>query len=660
MNAKIPSSVVTVMLLSVALVAASLVWSPVARADACDWEGAEDNVWTNAANWSCGRVPGANDDVTISGEVEISVPTTIGSLVVKTFGDISSPSPSQVITVNGDFTWTGGYIGTGVTVRGQTTVEGEEDKIIRGRGRLTTSNQAEGLRVSGTGVLLIDTDDRVVGLTSPSTLLEDGAQVRSSGCCSTIRSWDVTDLRVAGDAHVVDLKVLLGFASVAQGGTLSIAGGLLDIKELPTGSSRAFGDVGGFQGGQMVVGAPVPGGSASEATDVTLPALMRLGDLTWEHRGGSIYSRTKAVVDGPMSGKQGVFMWTGGSLAGDLTVNVLIAITGREGGPISIEGPNESRSGRLTLRYGGSIIDGAHIQMSGGTSIHVPAGVRVVQDPGTRIHGVSLPAPLLSVQGRWAAREGLQPSVIDGARLEATSVEVGSGSLTLTGEIAHSIGTLAVTVGSRRSGLVDAGEGSLKVDRLEVGLSPKGFVPTPGWRTIVAGAKALTIPRTGLSWPVNANTTLLGSVRNGQLTLESTRLTDTTLTGRCLKCPDPAGAFRHGWSFTAQMVVTRTGNSRFSPGSGMKLKVLPSQTAGIVDVIPFNGVACTPKRSGAIVFYECAIPDNVRSATVNVRVRIKMEGPKPHAGSAIGQLSASEPFKNPDDAIASVRYVIRP
>jgi len=486
MNIRIFSSTLTLMLTSAALVASSLLWTPAARADACVWEGSEDTSWANAANWSCDRVPGPADDVTIAGEVEISTATTVGSLTLKTFADVSSPSPSQVITVSGDFTWTGGYLGTGVTVRGQTTVEGDEDKIIRGRGRLTTANESEGLRVSGTGVLLIDTDNGVIGLTSPSALLEDGAHVRSSGCCSSVRSWDVTDLRVAGDAHVVDLKVLLGFASVAQGATLSIAGGLLDIKELPTGSSRAFGDVNGYQGGRMVVGAPVPGGFASEATDVTLPALVRLADLTWEHLGGSMYTRTKAVVEGPVSGTAGTLEWTGGALAGDLTVgrgaqSVALDIRSANGDDLYLADAGGGKVGALTVGHRATLHDGTRVMMSSRSRIQVGGAATFLQEPGSTVAASTCCSsqPAVVNDGTWSTPAGSAPARLDSVATTGFGTwDVGLGTLAFAGEVTTSIRALKITVGDGAHGFVSAAH-RIRIDHV-VADPVAGYTPTVG------------------------------------------------------------------------------------------------------------------------------------------------------------------------------------
>lgn len=454
----------TVLLSGLALAASSLLWSPAAKADACDWEGGENTAWSNAANWSCGRVPGANDDVSIGGEVEIATSTTVGSLTLKTFGDVSSPSPSQVITVAGDFTWTGGYLGTGVTVRGQTTTEGVDDKIIRGRGRLTTSNMTEGLRVSGTGILLVDTDPGIAGLTSPSALLEEGAHVESSGCCSTIRTWDVTDLRVAGDAYVVDLKTSLGFASVAQGAALNIAGGLLEVKERSTGSTRAFGDTTGYQGGRIIVGAPKPDRESSETTDATLPADLRLGNITWEHRGGTIYTRTKTAVTAPATGTAGTFEWTGGSLAGDVTVGnngqgVSLSIQGAPGYDMFFLNEGASKVGKLTVAGQGVLHEGTTLMMTTDTTLSVDPSGHIEQDPGSTVTSGSCCSPLPSLinRGTWSTRRGAVPAEIGSVDIKGLgSWKAGLGTIQFSGDAPVTLEQLTVEVDATESGFVSA------------------------------------------------------------------------------------------------------------------------------------------------------------------------------------------------------------
>ncbi len=56
-----------------------------------NWLGTQDNNWSNTANWSCGALPDANTDVTITtGTVLVNVNATVRSLTV---------SPPATVTV---------------------------------------------------------------------------------------------------------------------------------------------------------------------------------------------------------------------------------------------------------------------------------------------------------------------------------------------------------------------------------------------------------------------------------------------------------------------------------------------------------------------------------------------------------------------------------
>jgi hypothetical protein len=62
------------------------------------WVGANNNLWSNASNWSCGTVPQGDIEVEIDGDVLIDIDVTIGKIVLKPGGNINI-APGKKLTV---------------------------------------------------------------------------------------------------------------------------------------------------------------------------------------------------------------------------------------------------------------------------------------------------------------------------------------------------------------------------------------------------------------------------------------------------------------------------------------------------------------------------------------------------------------------------------
>ena len=116
----------TLLLLSLTL------FRPALAAD-CAWTGGTGD-WTIASNWSCGTVPGADDDVTVNtfdAVITLNTAATIGALNFSR-GTLTG---SGDLTVNGAFAWTdGGTLGLAgsVTVFGGSTLSSQVSMRIAG------------------------------------------------------------------------------------------------------------------------------------------------------------------------------------------------------------------------------------------------------------------------------------------------------------------------------------------------------------------------------------------------------------------------------------------------------------------------------------------------------------------------------------------------
>ncbi|MEP0548719.1 MAG: T9SS type A sorting domain-containing protein [Rhodothermales bacterium] len=102
-----------------------------ALATDCAWTGGTGD-WNVATNWSCGTVPGADDDVTVNtfdAVVTLNTAATIGALTFSR-GTLTG---SGALTVNGAFAWIdGGTLGAAVTVFGESTFSSQVSMRISG------------------------------------------------------------------------------------------------------------------------------------------------------------------------------------------------------------------------------------------------------------------------------------------------------------------------------------------------------------------------------------------------------------------------------------------------------------------------------------------------------------------------------------------------
>jgi hypothetical protein len=627
-------------------------WPEAARADACEWTGDVSNAWENSANWTCGRIPTPTDHVTIGGEVEVDSSVTVAALTLKSWANLSSPRPTPVISVSGDMLWTGGSVGMGVDVLGITKIEGEEDKAIIGRGRLTTSTASGGLDISGPGALLIDSDPGFTGVTSPRALLRGGARVEGSGCCSALRSWDVEEILVADDAYIIDLETRLGSASVAAGAQLNIAGGLLRVAGSTPAIQRTFGAVPGFQGGTMVVGAPKPDREGGEGTDVLLPALVELESITWEQRSGALRSSGKATMKAT-SAQASSFLWTGGSVITDLTLALPARFSGQQDQTLSLSSEGGTAIGQLTVTRSSSIVAGAYLEATSGTSITVTAPARFVQYPGTSIVGTSLPAPSIKGSGTWATTTGTgSPATLRDIFLSTSFVDVDRGTLSIEGALPQRIDQLLVRVEANGSGQLLVPDGALRLGSIKP-VRLKSYLPAPGKSfSVASAASVIQVPTVAWNSSRVTRTTLLTSrVQGGLISLVVTRETDVTISSRCYACPSRDD---FGGDFVGQFVITRPGGSGFAPGTSVKVQ-FGGENASFRPYKPSRSSPlprCT--RDGATL--TCEVPDNVRSYTIYLAITTV----RTYRPSVVnGYLGAAEPLSDPDKAVASVMYTVR-
>jgi len=158
---------------------------------AMQWTGAADTNWSNTANWSCGFVPGATDNVTIPAaaphqpSLATAATGTVKNLTVNS-GAVVSVYGTGVLHVKGDFASDGWIAGTG-----SLSVDGTTAQYIRGKGYV--NNLA--INNSNTGVT-IDTGAhpvvRVALTLSGGTLFTNDSLVLGSDSVITARIAPVT------------------------------------------------------------------------------------------------------------------------------------------------------------------------------------------------------------------------------------------------------------------------------------------------------------------------------------------------------------------------------------------------------------------------------------------------------------------------------------
>ncbi len=293
-------------LLLLALFATSILAAPDAHALACTWNGMGDgSSWGDAANWSCGEVPDADDDVTVnSGTITLGSPRTAASLT-QTGGTLQNGD----LGIAGSFTWTAGtQSGSGTTlVTGPTSFSGSGTKTL-GAGR-TVVLGAGGTWSNGS---ISMQDASVLRLPAGETLTVSAGNraIQRSGTISTEPVFEIEGTLVrTGNPSVTFIRV-----NAEVSGTVAVDEGILAVERnsineglmtVADGAELEF--RGSFSHTNAESGTVAGDGTVEVASNTTYlnegayaPGLMGPGTLTYD---GDFALDSTAVLAAEISGE---------------------------------------------------------------------------------------------------------------------------------------------------------------------------------------------------------------------------------------------------------------------------------------------------------------------------------------------------------------------
>jgi len=165
------------------------------------WVGATDTNWSNAANWSCGFVPGASDDVTIpfgtANRPSISAAVSVHGLTVAA-GAIVKLNTSSVLNVGSNLVNNGYLKGAGVT-----SLNGTSAQTISGVGAVDylDINNSTGVTVTTASLVTVKNTLSV----SSGTFATGDSVVMASDSLTTAR---VASLPSTGSSITGNMKVM--------------------------------------------------------------------------------------------------------------------------------------------------------------------------------------------------------------------------------------------------------------------------------------------------------------------------------------------------------------------------------------------------------------------------------------------------------------------
>jgi hypothetical protein len=310
------------------------------------WTGGGDaSSWRDRMNWNPPAAPKPCDSVSIGPTAVTPFPSILGvpaiTLTELSLDGVQLAGGTGPVTVTADFSWSSsGSPGTSdiavpVTVDGTASFSGTDEKLVHG----TTLTLDGASTVSDSGPLDLDNTAQLVNnntLTlSVGSMIGDG----NGGTTHTIVNNGSLVVPASGTAtmDLYDTKFDdPGTVSVGAGSTLAISGGttvLASTTNLDGGGTVQFDD-------------------ATTGTTVTLASGVTISGATTLQVAGPSYTFLKGTGDFDGTG---TFLWTGGTILGDLSVASTVTTTVSGSGTKSLQGGSLTLAGNTTVSDPGPV-----------------------------------------------------------------------------------------------------------------------------------------------------------------------------------------------------------------------------------------------------------------------------------------------------------------
>ncbi|HRN52393.1 MAG TPA: hypothetical protein PK788_02795, partial [Gemmatimonadaceae bacterium] len=583
------------------------------------WINAAGGTWSQAANWSLGRVPAATDSVVIAldGTYTVVLDTTFtGShlAVGATSGTQTLSLSSRTLTLSGTLSIadSGALSLTGATVAGSGSLTNAGHIIARSSGIALSVANAGTLRAfastSLTGSLATTADSRI------EVEGDGGAGISTLTVANGFTNFGVIELRSVTSAYDANIVVSNGtLTNEASGSIRSVVG---------TGGARGIGAALDNQGLVLIEQPTTLSGSA--AAHLNGGSIALGANLTVSQSGiGASFTNTGSIVVG--SGRTLAFsngaMVLGGTLDGDglvafnsvalslaqsfstdsLDLDLLNTVVGGAGTlDVSLGSTLTLRSGSQTdvaLALSGTLIADGTTNVVGGLTTAPTSLLRVQPSGGTGFALINIAGnvtnlgtvELTSTVGGYPATLASYAGVFTNAAGATISVLPGSGgSRTLSGAFSNE-GSLVIqhpltwsnSVASANSGLIDVVSGGLTVN-----LNGASSLTTSGTISIGAGTNVLV---TNGSFGQSGGS-IIGA---GPLALTNVTLLNTgTLVNGAGRQLAMRGVTANG-PVTNEGILTIVQNSSFNAAftnpTGAVLRIQPNGESGATSLTIANG-----------------------------------------------------------------------
>ena len=443
-------------------------------ANVITWTGIADGNWFNRTNWNPMTVPTVSDVVQLSSG-NVTIPSNAQYALINLIGG----SLNGTFTLNGAMNWSGGTLSGDIIVPANSvlTLSGSADKVMSGgvlrnggtviwsgTGNLRLNDSSDIENLAG-GLFDVQTDATMYYNSGSAPVFNNAGIFRKSGGAGTTTISSVT----FSNAGTVDLQSgsLVVGGPFNQTGSCTITAGSLTLQSggtcqgvfnVPIGSSLQL------AGGSFVLSSNVlfsgPGLSRVSNASVALNGSYNLPNIQFDS--GTTLTGT-FTLSGTMS-------WTGGTLAGDMTVapSGVLTLSGgadkvmsggvlRNGGTVIWSGTGNLRlndSSDIENLAGGLFdvqTDATMYYNSGSAPVFNNAGTfRKSGDTGT----VTISIPIFNNTGVVDVTSGTANFANNNLRLQPGSQLTGTGrvigSVTLNGNVA--VQNLELTTGTTLTG----------------------------------------------------------------------------------------------------------------------------------------------------------------------------------------------------------------
>jgi hypothetical protein len=570
---------------------------PAAWGAACNSNGTAPQNWSNTLTWSCGAIPGAGDDVTISNGHVVTVDGVArqaGSLVIATGATATSLTLATNLTVTN-------ASGRAGTVTMNATTAAVTKRIVVGANTLAVTGN-----VTINGGTTTASVNNVSQLTVTSGAITIGGNLNiNSGTVSSSARVTLTPAGGVGSVTVTGSTTVTGGAAANRIALLTVAGasnsgqgiilnGTLSVGTLTTVAGSATVSMTGAAGGRIKVA-----GNVTNGDTITVGAgIFDANGATFTTTNAAATSTTTVAASGQLN-IAGNAIVTGGSTAssaasiagtaGAIAITGTAAVTGGSfnpsGATLSVTTGTLTITGNATVSGGSALTSVGTMSVTSGTitigTVPSPKTLTINAGTATGTTTVSVSTGLITVTGDTTLTGGGSTTqdallTVTGASAAGKGIDIGGNlqviatfttsstvSMTSTGRI-NVAGSVAngdtITVGT---GIFNANGASFTVTNASVPSSVT--VATPGQLNI-AGNAIVTGGGTASSAASIAGST--GSISIGG---------DATVTGGSF---NPSGATLSVTTGT----MTITGNATVSGGSALTSVGTMSVTSGTITI----------------------------------------------------------------------------